>query len=65
MDIRSYELNYEINAVIYNDEVTERLEEMFCNDMEVSTIMTQEDFDKTPRVKKIAEAVTRVFSSIL
>jgi cardiolipin synthase len=65
MDIRSYELNYEINAVIYNDEVTERLEEMFCDDMEVSTIMTQEDYDRTPKVKKIAEAVTRVFSSIL
>jgi cardiolipin synthase len=65
MDIRSYELNYEVNGVIYNDEVTQRLEEVFLEDLKVSKIITQENIDNSPRFAKAAEAVARVFSSIL
>jgi cardiolipin synthase len=65
MDIRSYELNYEVNGVIYNDEVTQRLEEMFLEDIKVSKIIDQENIDSSPRLAKAAEAVARVFSSIL
>jgi cardiolipin synthase len=65
MDIRSYELNYEINGVIYDDEVTQRLEDMFSEDLKISKNITQEDIDSSPRLAKAAEAVARVFSSIL
>lgn len=65
MDIRSYELNYEINAVIYNDEVTKKLEEIFLEDIEISRIMTEEDYEKIPRYIKFAEAFARIFSSLL
>jgi cardiolipin synthase len=65
MDIRSYELNYEINGVIYDDEVTQRLEDMFSEDLKISKNITQEDIDSSPRLAKAADAVARVFSSIL
>lgn len=65
MDIRSYELNYEINAVIYDDEITKQIEDMFYEDLKVSRSITQEDIDNSPRLAKAMEAVARVFSSIL
>jgi cardiolipin synthase len=65
MDIRSYELNYEINAIIYDSEATEKLEDMFMKDLEISTLMTQKDYDSEPGYIKAAEAVARVFSSLL
>jgi len=65
MDIRSYELNYEINAVIYDDYKTLELEEQFFKDLEKSREVTIEDFDGTSKLNKIFEAIARVFSSLL
>lgn len=65
MDIRSYELNYEINSVIYDEKVTEELEIMFFEDLSCSRMITLESYEKTPRLIKITEAVARVFSSLL
>jgi cardiolipin synthase len=65
MDIRSYELNYEINAVIYNSETTEVLENQFYEDLKESTRMSTEIYENTPAYIKAFEAVARVFSSLL
>lgn len=65
MDIRSFELNYEINSVIYDEEVTLKLEEMFERDISESKLITLEDYESTPRHIKITEAVSRVFSTLL
>ncbi len=65
MDIRSYELNYEINAVIYDDIKTKEFDIQFFKDMEKSTEMSIEDFDGISRFHKILEATARVFSSLL
>jgi cardiolipin synthase len=65
MDIRSYELNYEINAVIYNDVKTKEFDKQFFKDLEKSTEVFVEDFDSITRLHKILEATARVFSSLL
>lgn len=65
MDIRSYELNYEINGVIYDDEVTMQLENIFFEDLKVSRNITQEDIDGSSKLEILEEAVARIFSSIL
>lgn len=65
MDIRSYELNYEINAVIYDDETTKILEELFNDDLSVSTMMTEEEYGRIPKYIKVVEAVARMFSTLL
>jgi cardiolipin synthase A/B len=65
MDIRSYELNYEVNAVIYDEELAEELENVFLEDIMVSKIMTKELYEDTPRIIKVTEAFARVFSSLL
>jgi cardiolipin synthase len=65
MDIRSYELNYEINAVIYDSEVTAELENQFFKDLESSVIMTKQSYENTAPHIKAFEALARVFSSLL
>ena len=65
MDIRSYELNYEINAVIYDDNKTNEFDKQFFKDLEKSTEVFVDDFDGISRLHKILEAMARVFSSLL
>ena len=65
MDIRSYELNYEINAVIYDDIKTKELDKQFFKDLEKSAEIFIEDLDGATRLHKIFEATARVFSSLL
>ncbi|MCM0648236.1 cardiolipin synthase [Clostridium swellfunianum] len=65
MDIRSYELNYEINAVIYDDAKTKELENQFFADLDKSIEISIEDFDNITRFHKILEATARVFSALL
>lgn len=65
MDIRSYELNYEINAVIYDNLKSKELEKQFFKDLEQSKELTIEDFENTSKLIKVLEATARVFSSLL
>ena len=65
MDIRSYELNYEVNAVIYDKDTTQKLESYFLKDLQSSTLMTQEYFENTPKLVRFFEASARLFSSLL
>jgi cardiolipin synthase len=65
MDIRSYELNYEINAVIYDILKSKELEKQFFKDLEQSEELTIEDFENTSKLIKVLEATARVFSSLL
>jgi cardiolipin synthase A/B len=65
MDIRSYELNYEINAMIYDEEVTEQFENAFFDDLKVSKPITLEVYENSSKIGKATEALARVFSSLL
>ncbi|WP_031515716.1 cardiolipin synthase [Desulfofalx alkaliphila] len=65
MDIRSYQLNYEVNAIIYDREITGELEQQFHKDLKESTLLTLDEYEKTPRITKWLEAVARVFSYFL
>lgn len=65
MDIRSYELNYEINAVIYDEESTGEMENLFFHDLDKSTRINENFFNDLPLIIKGAEAFSRIFSSLL
>jgi cardiolipin synthase A/B len=65
MDIRSYEQNYEINAVIYSSEVVKRLENDFLEDLKKSTLTTYDGCKNEPFYIKWLEAIARVFSYLL
>ena len=65
MDIRSFALNFEVNAVIYDEAVNESLKNQFMLDIEKSKEMTLEDYLNRGRIVKIKEAFSRLLSPVL
>lgn len=65
MDIRSYELNYEINAVIYDKKVTQKLDYLFFQDLNNSIEFTIDTYNEIPFKTKLLDAFARLFSSLL
>lgn len=65
MDIRSYELNYELNSIIYNKDVTKKLEDQFFEDLKCSNKLCLDDFESSTKIEKLLEGIARVFSSLL
>lgn len=65
MDIRSFELNYEINSVIYDEEITNELEKLFFEDLSNSRLLTLEEYYTSSKLTRLSDAFARVFSSLM
>ena len=65
LDIRSFRLNFESNAFIYDKNVTGKMNEQFEKDMELSRPYTAEDRAKISVWEKIAESISRLLTEIL
>ena len=65
MDIRSFSLNFEVNAFIYNKEVADKLERQFMIDIEDSDQITFNTFKKRSRRERVMESIMRLFAPIL
>lgn len=64
LDIRSLEMNFEVNAFIYDRKVVSRLEEDFYMDMNDSEELDLESFRKRPVYRKILEVIGRLVSPL-
>ena len=65
MDIRSFDRNFEVNALIYDVDATRELVEVFKEDLGKSNLLTFETFKDRPLGQKIREAVARLISPLL
>ena len=65
MDIRSFELNFEVNAFMYDEAVTARLEQDFQNDLRSSVEITKEWYQRRRWWFKVHEAIARLISPML
>ena len=65
MDIRSFELNFEVNAFIYSEDVSKKQRLIFEKDITKSKSMTIEMYNSRPRSIKIKEAISRLLSPLL
>ena len=65
MDIRSFALNFEVNAVIYSARTTRCLEDAFDKDIEKSTLVTRKMYRGRGMVIRIKEQFCRLFSPVL
>lgn len=65
VDIRSFELNYEINAVIYDDNFTKEIDNMFNEDLKYSKELTLKEYENSSIFTKVTEAFMKLFSSLL
>ncbi|MGM0396074.1 MAG: cardiolipin synthase [Bacillota bacterium] len=65
LDIRSFKLNFEINAFIYDKDTNNKLAERFLNDLDNCKEITLEFYEERSRIIKIKESFSRLLSPIL
>ena len=65
MDIRSFDLNYEIMAVSYSKSLGNELEETFYSDLKDSIEVTLLEWRKKPLITRLVYAIARLVSSLL
>ncbi|MDD2620176.1 MAG: cardiolipin synthase [Syntrophomonadaceae bacterium] len=65
MDIRSFQLNFEVNAFVYDETVTRNLENDFFKDLENSREIILEDYLNRSAGVRIKEALCRLLSPLL
>ena len=65
MDIRSFKLNFEVNAFIFDDRIAKDGQAQFMKDIQNSEEITKEIYDNRSVVVRIKESLIRLVSPIL
>ncbi|MFC2097086.1 cardiolipin synthase [Bacteroidota bacterium] len=65
MDIRSFDQNFEINALIYDEEIAVGLKNDFIDDLKNSYLITYKKFVDKSIFRRFIESVARIFSPLL
>lgn len=65
MDTRSCELNFEINALIYSEEIAKKQRKQFNNDLLLCKQLTKDEYMNRSTSVKLKEGFSKLFSSLL
>ncbi len=65
IDSRSFKLNFEVNAIIYDKKVAKELHELFERDSELCSELTLKRYRRRSAFIKFKEAISRLLSPIL
>jgi len=65
IDARSFRLNFEMNAILYDAAIAEELELLFLSDVADSALLTREKYAARPRMIRFKESISRLLSPIL
>ncbi len=65
MDIRSFALNFEVNAVVYDEKKAKEMEDIFMEDLKKCKRITRDGYVTRPLVWRIKEQVCRLLSPVL
>lgn len=65
LDDRSFEQNYEVNAILYDKDIALFLKEDFLKDANVSTMLGYREYLERPWQDKLKEGFGKVFSPLL
>lgn len=65
LDFRSLETNFEVNAMIYDEEIAGVLTSQFLEDQEKSDAVVLSEWYNRPRMNKIKESFARILSPML
>jgi len=65
MDHRSFELNFEVNSMIYDTPTSQQLRDAFYNDIKDAHKINPNTWKKRPLYKQLPEKLTRLLSSLL
>ncbi|QKF65359.1 cardiolipin synthase [Campylobacter corcagiensis] len=64
-DSRSFNINYEINAIFYDKEINSKLKKQFFEDMKYSTKLELDFFIKQSKFKRLTDSFFRLFAPLL
>lgn len=65
LDIRSFKLNFEVNAFIYDEEVNKKMVEQFNTDLKYCKEITPEVYANRSNIVRLKESFSRLLSPIL
>mgnify|MGYP002719191246 FL=1 len=65
MDYRSFVLNFEVNAFVYDEQLAKKLKEAYKEDIKKSKQLTLEKYKKRPLSIKLKEDIAKLLSPIL
>lgn len=65
MDYRSYEINFEVNAFIYNQDVAFKLKAMFDNDLKDATRIDKNQWSRRSFFYKLLESFAKLLAPLL
>lgn len=65
MDFRSFDLNFEVNAIVYDKEIAGQLTETFYNDLKDSTRIDALQWANRPLYRQLLEKAARLLSPLL
>ena len=65
MDLRSFKLNFEVNAFIYDKDIINQMKIDFKKDLESSEILDKNKYEDRSMISKVKESISRLFSPIL
>ena len=65
MDFRSFEHNFEVNAIVYQTSFAREMKKIFLHDQENCEKIKLSVWIKRPRMKKMQESFMRLFSPLL
>jgi len=65
LDNRSFDLNFEINAMVFDEIIAKELAEIFNQDISISRQIFSEEWRKRPLHRKFTERLFNLFSSLM
>lgn len=65
LDNRSFDLNFEINSIVYDEGIARELTEIFEQDLSLSKQILSEDWQKRLLLRKFTERLFNLFSSLM
>ena len=65
MDYRSFDLNFEVNAVVYGEKLAEELRAIFFRDLSDARQIDPDAWRQRPKFKQLPEKIARLLSPLL
>jgi cardiolipin synthase len=65
MDARSFDLNFEINAVVYSKKICKELSDAYLNDINYSVELTAKEWEKRAWWRELFDDIARLLSPLL
>ncbi|TDU40492.1 cardiolipin synthase [Gelidibacter sediminis] len=65
MDYRSFDLNFEVNAMVYSTDIAKQLTEVFKEDMDESVKINPNKWLNRPKIVQLLEKIVRLLSPFL